>query len=55
MNIEIIKYQYTLGVYSLNDLIKLVKEKQITEKDFFEITRKYYWAVLKTQKMGDTY
>lgn len=37
MNEIIYKWQH--GVYDLKDMIKLVKENIITDKDFFDITR----------------
>jgi len=56
MNIEILKYQYKMGAYSLQDLMNMVENREISEQDFFEITRKYYKILKnKQEKKGDTY
>lgn len=39
-------YKWEQGVYSLNDMMILVKYKQITPEDFFEITRYNYDSLL---------
>ena len=50
--IDIITYKWKQGVYSLSDMVILVKYKNITPEQFFEITRLHYDAVIK--EMGDT-
>ena len=42
---NIITYKWDHGVYSLEDLIILVKYNQISPEEFFEITRYNYAAV----------
>lgn len=42
---NLITYKWEQGIYSLEDLIILVKYKQITPEQFFEITRYNYAAV----------
>ena len=44
---EMIMYKWENGVYNLQDLINLVKNNQITQQDFFKITRFNYAAVEK--------
>lgn len=44
---NIITYKWNSGVYSLEDLIILVKYNKLTQKQFFEITRINYEGLLK--------
>lgn len=41
---DIITYKWNEGVYSLQDMIILVKYNNLTPEDFFEITRLDYAA-----------
>ena len=50
--IDLIKYKWELGAYSLQDIVNFVKNQELTSEDFFEITRFNYNAII--QKMGDT-
>lgn len=50
MTTNILTYQYKMGTCSLNDLIRLVKEKELTEEDFFEITRLNYQGLIKSRE-----
>ena len=43
----LITYKWNQGVYSLQDLLILVKYKNITPKQFFEITRFSYDSIIK--------
>ena len=43
-------YKWEQGVYSLQDMIILVKYKQLTPEQFFEITRYNYAAVAQKYK-----
>ena len=44
---NIITYKWNEGIYSLEDLVILVKYKKLTEDQFFEITRFNYAAVVQ--------
>lgn len=44
---NIVQYKWSNGVYSLEDMMLLVKYKQITPEQFFEITRYDYEGVKK--------
>ena len=50
MSKTLIEFYYQMGVYDLNKMIQLVKEEQITEKDFFDITRLNYKALVEKKK-----
>ena len=50
MTVNILEYQYKMGTCSLSDLIRLVKEKELTEEDFFEITRLNYQGLIKSRE-----
>ena len=50
---NLITYKWEGGVYSLEDMIVLVKYKQITPEKFFEITRYNYAAVVQKMKNLD--
>lgn len=41
---NLITYKWEQGIYSLEDLVVLVKYKQITPQQFFDITRFNYAA-----------
>ena len=47
---EMIMYKWEHGVYNLQDLINLVKNNQITQQDFFKITRFNYAAAVSGTK-----
>ena len=49
MSKTLIEFYYQLGVYDIDKMIQLVKKKEITEQQFFEITRLNY-KVLKKKK-----
>lgn len=49
MSKTLIEFYYQLGVYDVDKMIQLVKEKEISEQEFFEITRLHY-KVLKKKK-----
>lgn len=51
-----ITYKWQKGIYSLEDLMILVKFKKLTPKQFFEITRFNYEGLLenRTKKKGCT-
>ena len=46
---DLIEYKWEQGVYNLKDMIKLVDNKEITKKQFFQITRYNYDGVLETR------
>ena len=50
MSRTLIEFYYQMGVYSLDKMIQLVKEEQLSEKDFFDITRLNYKALIKKEK-----
>ena len=50
MSKTLIEFYYQTGIYDLNKMIQLVKEEQITEKDFFNITRLDYKALIRKEK-----
>ena len=45
MSLELLRFLWTSGSYSLNDMIDLVAEGQITDEEFFDITRYNYKGV----------
>ena len=47
---NLITYKWNQGVYSLEDMVILVKYKNITPEIFFEITRFDYNAILEKLK-----
>lgn len=47
-------YIYKEGLYSLEDMIILVKYKNITPQDFYKTTKISYEDAIKTIKRGDT-
>ena len=49
-----ITYKWEEGVYSLEDLLILVKYKQITPEQFFKITRYNYNTILEQKNNEDT-
>ncbi len=49
MSKTLIEFYYQLGVYDVDKMIQLVEKKEITEQQFFEITRLHY-KVLKKKK-----
>lgn len=46
---NIVEYKWSNGVYSLEDMIILVKYGQITPQQFFEITRYNYEGIMKNR------
>ncbi len=50
---NIITYKWDHGVYSLEDLIILVKYNQITPEEFFEITRYNYAAAAQEMEKSE--
>ena len=46
----LITYKWNQGLYSLNDLVILVKYKQLTPEQFFKITRYDYAAAAQKYK-----
>lgn len=50
---EMLTYKWEGGIYSLQDIVILVKYKQITPEKFFEITRYNYAAVVQKMKNLD--
>lgn len=46
----ILQYKWDTGVYGLEELSKLVQSKEITEKDFFEITRYNYKSIQEEKR-----
>lgn len=49
----LIEFKWENGVYDLKDLLKLVENKEINEKEFFEITRIDYAAAVQKIKNPD--
>lgn len=49
-NLAILQYKWDTGVYGLEELSKLVQLKEITEKDFFEITRYNYKSIQEEKR-----
>lgn len=49
-NLTILQYKWDTGVYGLEELSKLVQLKEITEKDFFEITRYNYKSIQEEKR-----
>ena len=49
-NLTILQYKWDTGVYGLEELSELVQSKEITEKDFFEITRYNYKSIQEEKK-----
>ena len=49
MSKTLIEFYYQLGVYDIDKMIQLVEKEEITEQQFFEITRLHY-KVLKKKK-----
>lgn len=49
--VNIIKYKWDYGVYSLADMMKKVKKGQITEEDFFNITRYHIDGIKKLKNL----
>ena len=49
-NLVILQYKWDTGVYGLEELSKLVQSKEITEKDFFEITRYNYKSIQEEKR-----
>ena len=49
-NINLITYKWEQGVYSLNDMIILVKYNQISPEEFFKITRYDYNVLTMKQE-----
>lgn len=47
---ELINYKWQEGIYNLNYMLNLVKNKNITEEDFFNITRLNFNGVIKLIK-----
>lgn len=47
----IIQYKYSTGALSIEDLVKMVEQNQLSEKEFFEITRKNYQGFRQVHKM----
>lgn len=47
---ELINYKWQEGIYNLNYMLNLVKNKNITEEDFFDITRLNFNGVIKLIK-----
>ena len=49
----LIKYKWDMGIYSLEQIIRLVKNKILTKQDFFYITRfNYNGLIRKLKKMN---
>lgn len=49
-NLAILQYKWDTGVYGLKELSELVQLKEITEKDFFEITRYNYKSIQEEKR-----
>ena len=49
MSKTLIEFYYQLGVYSIDKMMQLVDKGEISEKEFFDITRLHY-KVLKKKK-----
>lgn len=49
-NIDVIRFKFIHGVYSVDDLIYFVKIKKMTEDDFKSITRYDYKSFLEMIK-----
>ena len=47
MSYNLIKYFYEMGVYSVQEMIKYVKDKIITEEEFHIITGYNYQGIKK--------
>lgn len=46
-NKGLIQYKWKNGVYDLKDMCELVQREEISEQDFFDITRYYYAVVIE--------
>lgn len=50
-SLNIIEYKYKMGAYSLETLVDKVKNKELTQDEFFSITRKNYQGFRRVQEM----
>ena len=50
---NIIKHKWDCRVYTLDEMIDLVKKGNITKKEFFDITRYNYDGVMKNKKSDE--
>lgn len=48
MSYDLIKYFYEMGVYSVQEMIKYVEDKTITEEEFHIITGYNYQGIKKS-------
>ena len=50
MSLELLQFLWDSGSYDLSNMIDLVLDKQITEEDFFEITRYNFRGLTDNKK-----
>ena len=50
-SINIIQYKYKMGALSIKQLVEMEENQEISEDDFFEITRKNYQGFRQSYKM----
>ena len=54
-NLNIVEYKYRMGAYSLEMLMKKVETGELTQDQFFSVTRKKYQGFKQAQKINLEY
>lgn len=50
-NLNIVEYKYRMGAYSLQMLVNKVENGELTQDQFFSVTRKKYKGFRQIQEM----